>query len=55
MLEVHKQPGGVKEVDAQYEDAIYAGGKYWAINDKAEIIGNLNLRGTTSKCLEEKT
>jgi len=37
----YKQPGGVKEVDANYEDAIYAGSKYWAINEKAENIDNL--------------
>lgn len=36
-----RQPGGVKEVDAQFEDAIYAAGKYWAVNDKAENISNL--------------
>jgi len=36
-----RQPGGVKEVDAQYQDAIFAAGKYWAMNSKAENIPNL--------------
>ena len=37
----YKQPGGVKEVDASYENAIYAGSKYWGMNEKAENIDNL--------------
>jgi len=37
----YKQPGGVKEVDAAYKDAIFAAGKYWAMNEKAENVPNL--------------
>ena len=37
----YRQPGGVKEVDADYANAVYAGSKYWAVNKNAENLANL--------------